>query len=564
MSLNKILTSLNPNDLLDLTIGNINGNHAVFNSLSIVTGATGFIGATGPTGPQGPMGVTGPTGSQGIQGPTGNDSTVTGPTGNTGPAGGMGVTGMTGNTGPTGSQGSMGVTGPTGSQGPTGYGQTGNTGPTGSPGADSTATGPTGFTGPTGNTGPIGNTGPTGNTGSIGMTGPTGPSIVTVTSLAGTNNEVLVNGSTGGQTGSCTLTLPSSLNITSLPSLTSAGATSTTTAIQGQAITFSASGTGSLGYAIEDSGTSTIVDASSNFVYRYTGNTFNQTSGSTGLLSCNQISPSFNCPTGHSFAKTAVIVSNPVYSNNLGTITTGIGFYGKTGTSGTGTITNTFSGYFEVPTAGTNKTALYTDNLSIGNSSLTFPSGYLLVCTGNCAMGTVGSASKPNYAFENDSTSGFYGSTGSVGLSCGGSSVLSSTSTATTFSATPQGQIISNSFTPTLTASTNVTSAANTFAMYFRIGGFVYVQGALGITTNGSSNTNFVITMSTPVNSNFSTTTQAEGQGNAYQSGALQNQSVATIQSLSTNTVSMNVLGMYTPVTSATLGVNYSYSFQII
>ena len=537
MSLSGILTISNPKPLLDISVANIslssnleNGNNiitpstfqylseinqdlsttsnVIFNSITIMTGATG--GFQGPTGSQG---NTGPTGSQGNTGPTGSQ----------------------GNTGPTGSQGN---TGPTGSQG--------NTGPTGSQGSASTITGPTGNTGPQG------------------LTGPTGPSFSGVSSLSGTNNEVLVNGGTGGQTGSCTLTLPSSLNITSLPSLTSAGSSSTSLALTGQTITFSVAGTGSAGYALEDTGTSTITDASSNFVYRYTGNTFNQTSGSTGLLSCNQISPSFNCPTGHSFAKCAVIVSNPVYSNNLGTITTGIGFYGKTGTSGTGTITNTYSGYFEAPTAGTNKTALYTDNLSIGNSSLAFPSGYLLVCTGNCAVGSVGSASKPNYAFENDSTSGFFGSTGSVGLSCGGTSVLSSTNTVTTFSATPGGQIISNSFTPTLTASTNVSAAANTFAMYFRIGGFVYVQGALGITTNGSSNTNFVITMSTPVGSNFSTTTQAEGQGNAYQSGALQNQSAVTIQSLTTNTVSMNVLGMFTAVTSATLGVNYSYSFQII
>jgi hypothetical protein len=89
----------------------------------------------------------------------------------------MGPTGYTGPTGVAGGAANTGATGPTGC--------TGRTGPTGLAGSAAN----TGATGPTGRIGPTGPTGPAST-----VTGPTGPPVGTI---AGTSNQISVNGGTG-------------------------------------------------------------------------------------------------------------------------------------------------------------------------------------------------------------------------------------------------------------------------------------------------------------------------------------------------------------------------------
>jgi hypothetical protein len=132
--------------------------------------------------------------------------------------GATGATGYTGYTGPTGLPGSAtntGATGPTGytgATGPTGYtGYTGATGPTGYTGYTG-LTGYTGYTGPTGLPGSATNTGATGATGLAGATGPTGPGGGGGT-IYGTENQVLVNNTTGPASSPFTISLTNGISL---------------------------------------------------------------------------------------------------------------------------------------------------------------------------------------------------------------------------------------------------------------------------------------------------------------------------------------------------------------
>ena len=249
----------------------------------------GIIGPTGPTGPAGPAGgptgSQGPTGPQGIAGPTGPTgatgaaSTVAGPTGPTGPSGANGPTGPTGSVGPAGdrydttstSQLTIAtgltltlivgtglaytvaqhilvansvtnyMTGPLVSYNSTTgemqfqpnfaggsgtfslwsinlSGAVGQIGPTGPTGAASTVAGPTGPTGPTSTV-----AGPTGPTGA-----PGGGGTVTSVATAGTVSGITLTG--GPITGSGTITLGGTLDLSAPPAIggTTANAVSAT------------------------------------------------------------------------------------------------------------------------------------------------------------------------------------------------------------------------------------------------------------------------------------------------------------------------------------------------
>ena len=56
-------------------------------------------------------------------------------------------------------------------------------------------------------------------------------------------------------------------------------------------------------------------------------------------------------------------------------------------TVGAGTVTTAYTGYFKAPTAGTNATALYTDNLAVGYTATTPPSNGAII-SGNVSIGS--------------------------------------------------------------------------------------------------------------------------------------------------------------------------------
>jgi hypothetical protein len=79
-----------------------------------------------------------------------------------------------------------------------------------------------------------------------------------------------------------------------------------------------------------------------------------------------------------------------VYNNmgsNVGTISNAAGIWVTGGSSGAGTINNAYGGYFNTPNYGTNKCAIYGDNISIGYSGVNPPSNGGFI-KGNLAIGT--------------------------------------------------------------------------------------------------------------------------------------------------------------------------------
>jgi hypothetical protein len=77
---------------------------------------------------------------------------------------------------------------------------------------------------------------------------------------------------------------------------------------------------------------------------------------------------------------------------NSSTIAVSYGVYVKAGSTA-GTVTTAYGGYFTTPNAGTAKTALYADNLSVGYTATTPPASGLIV-SGAVGIGTTSPASK--------------------------------------------------------------------------------------------------------------------------------------------------------------------------
>ena len=85
----------------------------------------------------------------------------------------------------------------------------------------------------------------------------------------------------------------------------------------------------------------------------------------------------------------ACILTNPQVTGNAGTISNVYGIICLGGSASAGTITNSYGGYFAIPSFGTNKHALHADNASIGSytGASTPPSNGLIV-SGQTAIGT--------------------------------------------------------------------------------------------------------------------------------------------------------------------------------
>ena len=201
-----------------------------------------------------------------------------------------GPTGLTGNTGSTGSTGNTGSTGPTG-----------HTGPTGSTGS----TGPTGHTGHTGNTGPTGSTGPTGHTGPTGSTGHTGP-----TGSTGTTTFTLTDDTTKGFNISGTLTVPTSIPISSIKSVsvgtdvTSIGANAFNSAFNLESIIISSS--------VTTIGVNAFINTTNIMSIHVDSNNANFSSDNFGVLFDKKITTLIQYPNGNK--RTSYTIPNTVTS----------------------------------------------------------------------------------------------------------------------------------------------------------------------------------------------------------------------------------------------------------
>ena len=201
-----------------------------------------------------------------------------------------GPTGLTGNTGSTGSTGNTGSTGPTG-----------HTGPTGSTGS----TGPTGHTGHTGNTGPTGSTGPTGHTGPTGSTGHTGP-----TGSTGTTTFTLTDDTTKGFNISGTLTVPTSIPISSIKSVsvgtdvTSIGANAFNSAFNLESIIISSS--------VTTIGVNAFINTTNIMSIHVDSNNANFSSDNFGVLFDKKITTLIQYPNGNK--RTSYTIPNNVTS----------------------------------------------------------------------------------------------------------------------------------------------------------------------------------------------------------------------------------------------------------
>lgn len=104
--------------------------------------------------------------------------------------------------------------------------------------------------------------------------------------------------------------------------------------------------------------------------------------------------PVFSTPVGQTItAASGIHISNTYGVGNLGTITTGYGLWCDGGSAlGAGTLTSQYSGYFATPVAGTNKQALYADDLSIGVAASGSASAGTIKASSTISSGVAGSS----------------------------------------------------------------------------------------------------------------------------------------------------------------------------
>lgn len=119
-------------------------------------------------------------------------------------------------------------------------------------------------------------------------------------------------------------------------------------------------------------------------------NIFNPSTGAIEQFQFAAIAE-FGAPSGQTISRIAGMYVYNYFTSNVGTITNAYGILVDGGSSLSGTITNHYSGYFSNPSTGTNKTALYTDNLSIGYTNITPPSNGMAI-SGNVAIGVTSSS----------------------------------------------------------------------------------------------------------------------------------------------------------------------------
>lgn len=136
------------------------------------------------------------------------------------------------------------------------------------------------------------------------------------------------------------------------------------------------------------SGTQTVVNSSTQASV-YFNQTLTPTNGSN-LSGAFFVQPTFIAPSTKTITEACGAYINMVYNSNVGTITNGFGVLIAGGTSSTGTLTNNYGCFISAPSAGSTKTALYSDNASIGYTAVTPPTNGLIV-SGKTSLGSSGS-----------------------------------------------------------------------------------------------------------------------------------------------------------------------------
>jgi hypothetical protein len=107
-------------------------------------------------------------------------------------------------------------------------------------------------------------------------------------------------------------------------------------------------------------------------------NTFQPSSGGTEEFQVNS-QPTFIAPMSQTITDVAAIFASNTVSSNVGTISNAYGVWIGEGTSGSGTITNAYGLYATTPGHGTQKAAIYGDNLSIGYVATTPPTSGAII-----------------------------------------------------------------------------------------------------------------------------------------------------------------------------------------
>jgi hypothetical protein len=210
------------------------------------------------------------------------------------------------------------------------------------------------------------------------------------TNLSGTSNQVTV---TGLGTTSITLSTPQDIATTSTPQFAGLGlgAAYTTAGV------LNITRTTTLDSSISCTGTITNSSANGGAIVKLS-NVFYHLS-STGNFTYGLVSdPTFRCNSGTMSGRLAAIYAKGVFSGHAATITTAYGLFSMidttsmtgtvttfaavhtaSGTYGGGTVTNNYGGYFTNPGGGTNRVALYADNLAIGVTNTAPPTNGILI-----------------------------------------------------------------------------------------------------------------------------------------------------------------------------------------
>lgn len=111
----------------------------------------------------------------------------------------------------------------------------------------------------------------------------------------------------------------------------------------------------------------------------YIDKTFSFTSGNANSQIGISISSTFKTTSGTLSGTMACLLTNPQVSGNAGTISNLYGIYCLGGSASAGTITNAYGGYFQNPIFGTNKAAIYSDNIAIGYTATTPPTNGAII-----------------------------------------------------------------------------------------------------------------------------------------------------------------------------------------
>lgn len=219
---------------------------------------------------------------------------------------------------------------------------------------------------------------------------------IAVTSITGTPNQVIAS----APTGNVTLSLPQDIATTSTVRFGSLGlgyvapasglvvsadsAFGVSGAYPGVRLTVSSPSSGSAGLLTTGFlwATSPYVksnDSAAILVLTQMG----PTSGATGYVGGVISQPAMATPVGQTVTYGASLIASYTLGLNIGIITNlyGVYFDGGVGSGGGagGTVTNAYGAYFTNPNYGSNKCALYADNLSIGYSGTAPPASGMII-----------------------------------------------------------------------------------------------------------------------------------------------------------------------------------------